>query len=118
MAPKVAAKAKAKAKVKAKAKAQPLPPAEAPPPPPAEAPPPAPESDRDFATRSGRLDWYVQNIRDGTEDMILSLQVALQNWDEACDEILSNYPKEWERPSKAVRDQRAKALEEAEEFSD
>ena len=106
MAPKVAAKAKAKAK----AKAQPLPPAEA--------PPPAPESDQDFATRSGRLDWYVQNIRDGTEDMILSLQVVLKNWDEACDEILSNYPAEWERPSKAVRDQRAKALEEAEEFSD
>ena len=104
MAPKVAAKAKAKAK------AQPLPPAEAPPPP--------PESDHEFAARSGRLDWYVQNIRDGTEDMILSLQVVLKNWDEACDEILSNYPTEWERPSKAVRDQRAKALEEAEEFSD
>ena len=116
MAPKVAAKAKAKAKVKAKAQAQPLPPVEAPPA--ACQSPPAPESDQDFATRSGRLDWYVQNIRDGTEDMILSLQVVLKNWDEACDEILSNYPTEWERPSKAVRDQRAKALEEAEEFSD
>ena len=101
MAPKVA-------KSKAKAKAPPLPPVEVQRP---------PESDIDFSTRSAKLDWYIQNIRDGTEDMVLSLQVVLKNWDEACDEILSNFPKEWERPSKAVRDQRAKALEEAEEFS-